>query len=196
MFTPFCCGASSLSLSPSSLLFSHHPLSLILLLPPSPSSSLSPSLPLSPSSFLSHPPPLLSSQLVLYTLNSTTTNQDIVSGASFAGFPRKETVHSFTNMGMHTQVVQLQGQIMCAYYCTEATIHDLQWANFTMKVPILFPCQTDKRNHITTFVINAVMSSCHDIACKSIWSSPATFLFFVRTRGEPGNEAWQGSMQH
>ena len=101
-------------------------------------------LPLSPSSSLSHHPPLLSLQLVLYTLNSTTTNQDIVSGASFAGFPRKETVHSFTNMGMHTQVVQLQGQIMCAYYCTEATIHDLQWANFTMKVPILFPCQTDK----------------------------------------------------
>ena len=32
-------------------------------------------------------------------------------------------------------------------------------------------------------------ASCHNIMCEFILGSPPPFLFFVRARGEPGNEA-------
>ena len=33
---------------------------------------------------------------------------------------------------------------------------------------------------------------CHDITCESVPDSPPPFLFFVKVRGEPGNEARVG----
>ena len=43
-------------------------------------------------------------------------------------------------------------------------------------------------NCVMTFVIVAVTSSCCDITCETVPSSPPPFLFFVGAKGEPGNE--------
>ena len=42
---------------------------------------------------------------------------------------------------------------------------------------------------VSRYLMVSAKSSCRNITCELVPGSPPPFLFFVRARGEPGNEA-------